>query len=99
MLCPTSPELLTDAAGRPYFLWDVAGMTLDELRRRLAEGPEGERAYWLAKVLRQAKPDDALQLVTPRQIAAAWPAIEHRLGQRRELWRWLLGVRWGLLGE
>ena len=91
MLCPTPAHLLVDESNRPYFLWDE-DLTLDELRLQLA-GPR--RAYWMGKVLRQAKPDDALQLVSPEEVAGAWPEIVRYLGTSRPFWSWLLH-RWGL---
>ncbi len=93
MLSPTPKAQLVDAAGRPYFLWDL-DLTLDELRARLRDSDSDLRHYFLAKVLRQAKPDDALQLVSAAQIATAWPRLEAQLGREREFWRWLL-ERWG----
>lgn len=48
------------------------------------------RIYFLGKLLRQAKPDDALQLVTLAEIAAEWPRLAFQLGNQREFWSWLL---------
>jgi hypothetical protein len=89
VLCPTPPEKLCDREGRPYFLWDC-DVTLDQLRRYLQDEDEAVRDYWRAKVLRQAKPDDALTLMTVAEIRAAWPRIEHVLGRQRAFWAWLL---------
>jgi hypothetical protein len=87
MLAPTPRERLVDAHGRPYFLWDV-DMTLDEFERALQD--ETSRAYLVGKVMRQAKPDDALQFVSPQEMADLWPSIERYLGKTREFWTWLL---------
>lgn len=89
MLAPTPRERLIDPQGRPYFLWDV-DMTLDEFERRLETADASSRAYLLGKVMRQAKPDDALQYVTPQEIADCWPSIEPHLGNSRPFWTWLL---------
>jgi len=89
MLAPTPPKRLVDAQGRPYFLWDVE-LTLDEFVRRLAAAKGEKRAYLLAKLLRQAKPDDALSLVPLDEIAREWPSIHDRLGKERDFWAWLL---------
>ena len=40
--------------------------------------------------MRQAKPDDALQLVSPQDLADLWPMLEKYLGETREFWSWLL---------
>ncbi len=93
LLAPTPAERLLDAAGRPYFLWDD-DMTLDVFRQKL-DDPDGEvRAYFIGKLMRQAKPDDVFSYVTLRRIQDQWPQIERYLGTTREFWRWLLD-RWG----
>ncbi|MCB9730861.1 MAG: hypothetical protein H6806_00025 [Planctomycetes bacterium] len=48
------------------------------------------RDYYFDKLIRQAKPDDALTFVTPQEIAEAWPRIERYSGERRQCWDWLL---------
>ena len=66
MLHPTRPEALTDGRGRPYFLWDC-DLTLDEFVDRWRDPDPEVRAYFLAKLMRQAKPDDVFQFVTRGQ--------------------------------
>ena len=90
VLCPTPPDRLVDAAGRPYFLWDTAGVDLAALRERLADPDATVRGYWMGKVLRQAKPDDALTFVSWRQIDESWPLLEPHLGRSRAFWAWFL---------
>jgi len=80
---------MVDAQGRPYFLWDVE-MTLADLQRQLAEGDLATRAYLTGKVMRQAKPDDALQFITRQQMADLWPQLEKYLGNKRDFWSWLI---------
>jgi len=89
MLAPTPRERLLDPQGRPYFLWDM-DMTLEEFERAVESGDAATRAYFVGKVMRQAKPDDALQYVTPQEIADLWPAVERYLGNARPFWEWLL---------
>jgi hypothetical protein len=96
MLAPTPPGLLVDAQGRPYFLWD-ADMTLVEFKERLKGSDPAIRAYLIGKMMRQAKPDDALQFVSAQEMADLWPDLEKHLGRSREFWRWLLG-EWGHRG-
>jgi hypothetical protein len=91
MLAPTPREKLCDPQGRPYFLWDV-DMTLEAFLARLAPGSE-ERDYWLATLLRQAKPDDALTFVTLAEIREAWPRIGTRLGRQGAFWTWRIAHR------
>jgi hypothetical protein len=89
MLAPTPPDRMVDAQGRPYFLWDV-DMTLEDLKRQLKEGDPVVRAYLTGKIMRQAKPDDALQFVSMQEIADQWRSLEKYLGKTREFWSWLI---------
>jgi hypothetical protein len=57
MLSPTPPEALTGARGRPYFLRDC-DLTLARLNERLRDPNPDVGAYFVAKLMRQAKPDD-----------------------------------------
>jgi hypothetical protein len=68
-------------------------MTLDELKEALVGGTPEVRAYLVGKLMRQAKPDDVLSLVSMGTIRELWPGLERYLGTSRELWTWLLD-RW-----
>ncbi|MBN2493087.1 MAG: hypothetical protein JXR96_00745 [Deltaproteobacteria bacterium] len=89
MLNPTPPELLVDARGRPYFLWDM-DMTLESFREGLADPDPEVRAYLIGKLMRQAKPDDVFEFVSLGEILASWAAVEKHLGESAAFWRWLL---------
>jgi hypothetical protein len=89
MLNPTPRELLTDRRGRPYFLWDC-DLDLTQFRQRLRNPDSHVRAYFLAKLMRQAKPDDVFQFVTLSEIRDAWPRLVPLLGRSRPFWTWLL---------
>ncbi len=89
MLCPTPEDRLCDRQGRPYFLWDN-NVTLQELREHLAAADEDRQAYWLAKLMRQAKPDDAIILAGTEPMRRLWPKLEHSLGRTRAFWAWYL---------
>jgi hypothetical protein len=89
ILNPTPPEWMVDGQGRPYFLWDLE-MTLERFREQLAGDDRDVRAYLMAKLMRQAKPDDVFQFVTVAQIRADWAKIEPFLGKSRPFWTWLL---------
>ena len=52
---------LTDGLAVPYFLWDEP-LSLDELRRRLAGDDDGERVRLVAKVMREARFDEGVEL-------------------------------------
>jgi hypothetical protein len=58
---------MVDAKGRPYFLWDE-DITLEVFRSRLADPDPEVRAYYLGKLMRQAKPDDVFTFATLRDI-------------------------------
>lgn len=86
---------MSDGRTVPYFLWDEP-MTLDELRRRLAESEPDERARLEGKVLREARFDEAVSLVPVSSIVGDYPRIRRNLGRRRAFWDYLLGEWRGL---
>jgi hypothetical protein len=89
MLNATSREALIDARGRPYFLWDCE-LTLAEFEERLRDPDPAVQAYFVGKVMRQAKPDDVFRFVSLAKIRALWPALERHLGRERTFWAWVL---------
>ena len=89
MLSPTPEGKLCDSRGRPYFLWDC-DVTLAGLREHLDAPDDARRSYWLAKVMRQAKPDDAIVVAGTEEMRRLWPYIERSLGRVREFWKWYL---------
>lgn len=93
LLNPTPPDRMVDAEGRPYFLWD-ADMTLDQFRAGLRDPDPDVRAYLVAKLMRQAKPDDVFQFVRLADLIELWPRLERFLGRAQPMWRWLLDC-WG----
>ncbi len=92
LLNPTAPDRMVDADGRPYFLWDV-DMTLDQFRTGLRDPDPEVRAYLVAKLMRQAKPDDVFLFVRLADIIELWPRLERFLGRSVPMWRWLI-ERW-----
>ena len=90
LLAPTPPDRLVDAKGRPYFLWDE-DLTIDAFRSRLRESDPEVRAYYLGKLMRQARPDDVFTFVTHAEITALFPLVARYLGRSRDFWTWLLG--------
>ena len=86
---------MLDASGRPYFLWDT-DMTLERFEELLRSGEEDLRAHLVAKLMRQAKPDDVFLFVRLDEIRDLWAKIHHRLGRTREFWSWWM-KRWGVL--
>lgn len=95
LLRPTPPHLLVDERQRPYFLWDL-DMTIDEFRQRLADPDRLVRAYFLGKLMRQAKPDDVFEFVSTGELADLWQDVQPYLGRTRDFWHWLVGV-WRLV--
>jgi len=97
MLAPTPPDRLVDSRGRPYFLWDE-DMTLATFRERLRDPEPDVRAYFLGKLMRQAKPDDVFSFVSFEEIQREFGAVERYLGKTRDFWVWLL-ERWPRAGR
>jgi Nucleotidyl transferase AbiEii toxin, Type IV TA system len=91
VLNPTAREKMTDPGGRPYFLWDM-DITLDRFEEMLAQSDEATWCYLVAKLMRQAKPDDVFEFVSRGELCARWSGIERHLGRSREFWKWLFGA-------
>ena len=85
----TPSEALTDSYGRPYFLWDC-DLTIAAFEERLRDPDPAVQAYFVAKLMRQAKPDDVFRFVTLARIRTLWPTLERYLGRARPFWSWLL---------
>ena len=92
VLAPTPPDRLVDDRDRPYFLWDDE-MTMAEFRAQLHDVDPEVRAYFIGKLMRQAKPDDVFSFVSLDEIYDLLPAIDRYLGRTRAFWHWLL-ERW-----
>ncbi len=89
ILNTTSPERMTDARHRPYFLWDME-MSLDDFRRALLHEDPNVRAYFVGKLMRQAKPDDVFVFVSVAEIRELWPTVQRYLGRSAAFWSWML---------
>jgi hypothetical protein len=83
---------LDDPESVPYFTWDDP-MTVSELRRRLREAPDPERALMLARILREARDTEVWRFTSPEEVRRLWPRLSLHLGRRRAFWEFLLG-RW-----
>lgn len=66
-------------------------MTLEEFERVVGDRTATARPYLVGKMMRQAKPDDVLQFVSPQDLVELWNDVERYLGKSREFWAWLLG--------
>jgi len=80
---------MVDSNDRPYFLWDQ-DLSLGEFQARLVDKDPDIRCYFIGKLLRQARPDDVFQFVSPQAILDDWPRVQRHLGQSLGLWQWLL---------
>lgn len=88
-LNPTPGDRLVDREGRPYFLWDM-DMTRAQFEQRLCDPDRGVRAYFVGKLMRQAKPDDVFTFVTTTDLANLWPDVQRYLGRTHSFWNWLM---------
>ncbi len=73
-------------------------MTADEFQRGLRNPDPNVRAYLVAKLMRQAKPDDVFSFVSAREIIELWQRVERHLGRSRAFWTWLF-ERWNAQGR
>ncbi len=65
-------------------------MTLDAWQKKVSSNDPEEAAYWLARALRDAKPDDVLEWVDWATIFRLWPHAARYVGRRRPFWIWWL---------
>ncbi len=79
---------LDSSSAIPYFLWDEL-LTVAEIKRRLANSSDTERARLLGKILREARDTDVWKFTTPQEVWRDWAKLEPYLGRRREFWKFL----------
>lgn len=87
---------IDDPEAIPDFLWDEP-RTVRELRELLATAQPAERARLEGKILREARFDEAIALVSLRRILEDWDGIRRHLGRRLPFWEYLIG-EWRSLG-
>ncbi|MCB9676688.1 MAG: hypothetical protein H6737_16340 [Alphaproteobacteria bacterium] len=80
----------------PPFFWD-RNVTAGELRSVLADREHPDRLRLLGTLLREARPGQVWDWVTPADVAEALPQVKPFLGRRRAFWEWLIDG-WSQLG-
>lgn len=77
----------------PYFNWD-APVTNGSVRQALAQGSDGEKLFWIARILREARYHDVWKYLSLRRdVLPRWDVLPGRLGRMRAFWEFLIG-RW-----
>jgi hypothetical protein len=76
-------------------------ITLEAFRSRLVDPDPEVRAYYLGKLMWQAKPDDVFAFATLREIRELFPLlVRYRyLGRTRDFWIWVLDQWKVVLGD
>jgi len=91
ILNPTPLDRMNDPRGRPYFLWDME-MSLGQFQEALRHEDPEIRAYFLGKLMRQAKPDDVFSFISLTEIMESWLRIQRYLGESKAFWSWILNL-------
>ena len=91
MLNPTPRDRMLDDRGRPYFLWDC-DLDIHQFEQRLEHPDPAVRGYFIGKLMRQAKPDDVFEFVSPGTIRTEWDQLEKHLGDKGPFWSWLFST-------
>jgi hypothetical protein len=82
----TAPEAI------PYFCWDVP-VTNARLRELLRDGTDEDRAFWVARILAEAQYADVWKYLSLHDdVLPLWESVRSRLGRRRSMWEFLLGI-------
>lgn len=82
---------------RPSFCWD-RDWSKDDLRARLAAADPAERERLMAWILREARPAEVWEYLTPREVDACLDRLLPRLGRKQKFWKYLFG-KWHELGK
>jgi len=61
-------------------------MSLDQFREALRHEDPEVRAYFMGKLMRQAKPDDVFSFASVAEISALWPSVQRYLGRTAAFW-------------
>jgi hypothetical protein len=85
-----------DGTEVPYYYWDRQ-ITIDEIAEIVASPGHPERVDVIAHLLREARPDEVWQFMTPADVVQSWPEVSGRLGRRRPFWEWVLSA-WREMG-
>ena len=94
---PPTSDRLQDPDAVPYFAWDL-GITVAEVKRRLAGETGRLRDEVIVRLLREANSRDVWLFVGLDEIEEAWPRVERHLGRARPVWNLLLSRRGELSG-
>lgn len=65
-------------------------LTVADLHAKLHSDDEGERAYYMGALLREANTRDVWLFVTPDDIRREWARLIRHLGRARAMWAFLL---------
>jgi hypothetical protein len=93
MLNPTPADEWCDELGRLLCFANVENLstwTPEQFRAALRNVHPGVRCHALAKLMEQAKPDDVLSWVDPRQLEEDWQEVQVFLAKRWEFWSWVI---------
>lgn len=95
ILNQTPYDRISDANGQPYFVWDRR-MTLADVEAGLGDTDPEVRVRFIARLMRDARPDDVFLFISAEQMADQWCRLAPLLGARAAFWEWLLAT-WGYL--
>ncbi|NUO82116.1 hypothetical protein HUU05_18760 [candidate division KSB1 bacterium] len=77
----------------PYFMWDYQ-YTVGQIKERLARGPESERLWLMAKIMRDARYSDVWKFISLQDFLTYREGLMNgRLGRMKGFWEFLYS-RW-----
>ena len=80
----------------PYFCWDRP-LSVDDIKRKLKEGPSREWVQMTSLIMREAKFEDVWHFLSPLEVQARLNELLPFLGRKKHFWQYILR-RWNELG-
>ncbi|MEK7727649.1 MAG: hypothetical protein AAB354_04505 [candidate division KSB1 bacterium] len=85
----------------PYFMWDYQ-YTVGQIKAMLANGPESQRLWLIAKIMRDARYRDVWKFISLQDfLAYRERLLKGRLGRKKEFWEFLYSrwIKYGIIKD
>lgn len=83
----------------PYFMWDYQ-YTVGQIKKMLAHGPESQRIWLIAKIMRDARYRDVWKFISLQDFLEHRECLMNgRLGRKKDFWEFLYSrwIKYGII--